>query len=283
MDDSNRKIVHYTAVASLVVLSFAAQTLGSHCCRRACCCADASSLPSTPPPPPATKAWRSLDHRLVASALLAFAFGVFKQVGDALSWQWLPWCGLYHGGCHFEWLDLFLTVDGLLTGLLIIIAWHVALHQCYRRGRQAWGRRRRDIPCDPTEVMTIDGDGRGGENDHPDDLRHVHSQDFDLDSVVDYCDGGESGVAGVIGEDVCEETFDAAFRRSSSSPPSSPNSRGLAAPDHDVPSLTGPSSLDGDGLEIFGSPLGTTVLVTLSSSPPLPPRGTDRLPFPLVI
>lgn len=161
-ESTSRKIVHYLVSTCLVLLAFAVQT-GCSRCRNA----------STTSPSAQGKAWRALDVRLVTSATFAFVLCLMKQVGDALSLQWLPWCHMFSGYyCQFDWLDLFLTVDGILTGLLLLIGLHICSNRCYKPAMP-------EIPCDPTVAMSVDD---GDDNDPTrtrDDLFDMTNTDFE--------------------------------------------------------------------------------------------------------
>jgi hypothetical protein len=170
-ESTSRKVVHYLVSTSLVLLAFAVQTGCSRC---------RNSSTTTSPPSSQGKAWMALDVRLVTSATFAFVLCLMKQVGDALSLQWLPWCHMFSGyNCQFDWLDLFLTVDGILTGLLLLIGLHMCSNRCYKAGVP-------EIPCDPTVAMSVDD---GAPDDDDNDPTRTRDDLFDL-TITDFDDDG---------------------------------------------------------------------------------------------
>lgn len=121
------KLLHFLVSCSLVLLSYAVLSL----------------LP----------AFRkhSFDAKLVISASLSFSVGLAKELANVTSQSW-PWCP-----CTFDPMDLFVNVDGILTGLLVLIGIRLVQQRQERR-------RRRFVDDDPTEALTIEGE-EGNEED----------------------------------------------------------------------------------------------------------------------
>jgi hypothetical protein len=239
MQESSRKIVHYLVSTCLVLLAFAVQT-GCARCRNS----------STTSPSPQGKAWRALDVRLVTSATFAFVLCLMKQVGDALSLQWLPWCHMFSGYyCQFDWLDLFLTVDGILTGLLLLIGLHICSNRCYKPAVP-------DLPCDPTVAMSVD-DGAPDDNDD-NDRRTTRDDLFDL-TITDF-DGDGDGDGDYDGMDLYQDRVDLDLQAL----------RTLAANDDEPPVLNSQPDARSSDLDDF--PEQGRMFATLSSSPGSSPR-----------
>jgi hypothetical protein len=233
-----RKVLHYLISTALVLFAFGVQTGLSrwrHCSR--------ASSSSAAQPGGGPKAWRALDVRLVMSATFALVLCLLKQAGDALSLSWLPWCQLFagFGYCHFEWLDLFLTVDGILTGLLLLIGLHMCSNRCYKNAVP-------DLPCHPTVALSIDEGGDLGES-----IRDGDVFDLTICEAEEECDN---------------ESEDLADSENDFTPGHS-----LAASDDEMPSLTSESRRQAtEDAEV------NSMFVTLSSSPSSSP--TRPLIFP---
>jgi hypothetical protein len=242
-ESTSRKVVHYLVSTCLVLLAFAVQT-GCSRCRNS----------STTSPSSQGKAWMALDVRLVTSATFAFVLCLMKQVGDALSLQWLPWCHVFSGYyCQFDWLDLFLTVDGILTGLLLLIGLHMCSNRCYKPAVP-------EIPCDPTVAMSVDDGGPDNDDDHNDPTR-TRDDLFDL-TITDFeDDGGDDRKDDDGSMDPYRDGVDFDLQALTS----------LAANDDEPPVLRAiPTSRSRRDPEDF--PERGTLFATLSSSPGSSPR-----------
>ena len=84
------------------------------------------------------------DVRLIVAALASLMVGISKELMDGFYDQW-PWCS---DDCYFDFWDLFVWIDGLLAGSVIVIIVIIL---------QARYAPTPEIPCDDTEIsMSVD-------------------------------------------------------------------------------------------------------------------------------
>jgi hypothetical protein len=247
---TTRKVLHYVIATALVLFAFAVQTGCSRCLRRTGRHGRGGGAGGGGGTN--CKAWRALDVRLAMSATFALVLCLFKQAGDALSLEWLPWCQLFSsfGYCRFEWLDLFLTVDGILTGLLLLIGVHVCVNRCYSASSVP------DLPCDPTVALSVD---EGGD-------REDSSEEGDvLDLTLTEAEDGDINVEDTVV--LVEEEYDF------------PSRRRLAASDDEIPDL---NSGTGRGIAMDLELSRRSMFATLSSSPSSSPSSPLIFPSEII-